>query len=121
MPKKKHITDGELNAPLHDALLHEILDQLGAPKEHNGGVLSAYGRLRRIAPVLIEDKARLDWLFNVNTPALIEVPEKQDCITDRAGLDHYRKLHPSGLAPAVKQANPARDNKPEPQPGRTFA
>jgi hypothetical protein len=41
-----------------------------------------------------EDTARLDWLLHVETPALIEVPERQDCITDRSGLDHYRKLHP---------------------------
>lgn len=52
-PKKKPISQREVNDLLHDTLLHEVLDQLGAPKEHNGGVLSAYGRLRRVAPSLL--------------------------------------------------------------------
>jgi hypothetical protein len=60
--KRKPISNRELNGLMHDAMLHQLLDQLGAPKEQSGGVLSPFGRLRRIAPALLADKARMDWL-----------------------------------------------------------
>lgn len=61
--KKKPLTRREVNTLLHDTLLHEALDQMGAPTEQSGGKLSAYGRLRRIAPTLLADKVRLNWLM----------------------------------------------------------
>lgn len=50
MKKQKQISDRELNGLMHDALLDQLLDELGAPKEQSGGKLSPFGRLRRIAP-----------------------------------------------------------------------
>lgn len=52
--------------------------------------------LERENATLREDKARLDWLFHKDSPALIEVINTSDVITDRRGCDHYRKLHAIG-------------------------
>lgn len=56
------ISDDELNRLMHDAMLDQLLDELGAPKEQNGGKLSPFGRLRRIAPDMLADKRRVDFL-----------------------------------------------------------
>jgi hypothetical protein len=44
------MSDRDLNGLMHDAMLHQLLDELGAPKEQSGGQLSPFGRLRRIMP-----------------------------------------------------------------------
>lgn len=49
-PRRRGISDRELNGLMHDAMLAQLLDELGAPKEQSGANLSPFGRLRRIAP-----------------------------------------------------------------------
>ena len=56
-------SDAEINQALHHVLLEKELDDLGAPKELCNGKLSPYGRLRRIAPVLLADKRRLNFII----------------------------------------------------------
>lgn len=53
------ISDAELNKMLHDCLLDQLLDELGAPTEQSGGKLSPYGRLRRVADGMIKMRAAL--------------------------------------------------------------
>lgn len=69
------LSDADLNDALHHIMLDKELDALGAPKEQSGGKLSPFGRLRRIAPQLLADKRRLDWL-DANRANLVSITEK---------------------------------------------
>lgn len=71
------MSDADLNRILHKVMLDQELDNLGAPNEDHGAKLSPYGRLRRIAPELLADKRRLDWLEK-NRANVVSLREKWD-------------------------------------------
>ncbi len=100
----KIIEDSELNQLMHDAMLHSLLDELGAPKEQSGGKLSAFGRLWRIAPPL---KASSDLLALARDfLSLMECHElrKHVDVTRHGAFDYYAKNARAAITKAEARA-----------------
>lgn len=58
MKTKPKLTNRELSQCLHDAMCHELLDEMGAPVREHGHRLSIFGRLRRIAKIWAKVRAK---------------------------------------------------------------